>query len=731
MEMVFLNCRCCGGELDQFSNLCICKHCGATNFISDVANKNVIQLNRANKLRQENEFDNAARIYDKIIEENGPTADILWYRTLCEYGIEYVPDPVSDKYFPTLHRISDESILECDFFKQAYELADEEHKETLAKEAEYINDVQTRYLNIAADEDPYDVFICYKETDLESGGKTDDVLLAEELYNDLTGRGYKVFFARETLKEKLSIDYEPYIFAALKSANAMAVIGTKAEYFTAVWVKNEWGRFLKLMKNNPNKQMFFACDDPEELPRAFASKQAQLIGEEGAIRNLAKNIDDFLKQTALSKKFYSDKDRESMYNEALSLLDSEERNNAKDLIDKIISQYPNYANGYWLRMLYNHNATTSSVKLLPVYLFADSDFNMAFTLADKRLKAEYSEIAAVCNENLKHQNEFSKIVKEKSAEYVDNFDESEMGRAKESIIATIRFFCSEVDSYSNRIKYTFVAGYSLLYIGLFLFFIISARYGSTPAIYFMADPSPLFKLRNTITAIAVLLGLAIGLSFNPGMDLVLTGISALLFAVSIFVFPIQGFWWILMAVFIPVFIYCCTVPSYSANKNVRNRTEASRQIERELKKLNQLINIDAKAEMKKNAEEYLEKYKEDNKIDALLEIKEADFIQEMDRLDNTYEFAEEEYKQYIAYAHVNDKFDPEKEKEKEEKKESVLGIIAGILLLFMIGISPILAIVDLLIDKKNKYRHSGAMISLFLSIPFMTFFCWVANLDII
>ncbi|MCR4697607.1 MAG: hypothetical protein K5654_09890, partial [Lachnospiraceae bacterium] len=86
------------------------------------------------------------------------------------------------------------------------------------------------------------------------------------------------------------------IFAALKSAKVMAVIGTKAEYFTAVWVKNEWGRFLKLMEKDPGKQMFFACDDPEELPRAFAIKQAQILGVEGAIKNLASNIRKFFKE---------------------------------------------------------------------------------------------------------------------------------------------------------------------------------------------------------------------------------------------------------------------------------------------------------------------------------------------------------------------------------------------------------------------------------------------------
>ncbi|MBP5275601.1 MAG: TIR domain-containing protein [Lachnospiraceae bacterium] len=274
----------------------MCKFCGATNFFSANSSKYANQLNRANKLRQEKEFDNAARIYDTILDENAPTADILWLRTLCEYGIEYVPDPVSDKYFPTLHRINDESILNFGMFKRAIELSDDKQKETLLKEAKYIDNVQTKYLNIAAHEDPYDVFICYKETDLETGEKTEDVKLAEELYNELTNMGYKVFFARETLKEKISVEYEPYIFAALKSAKVMAVIGTKAEYFTAVWVKNEWGRFLKLMEKNPGKQMFFACDDPEELPRAFATKQAQILGVEGAIKNLASNIRKFFKE---------------------------------------------------------------------------------------------------------------------------------------------------------------------------------------------------------------------------------------------------------------------------------------------------------------------------------------------------------------------------------------------------------------------------------------------------
>ena len=111
MKTEALNCRCCGGVLNVTSALAVCEYCGATNFVSDTAGKYINQLNRANKLRQEKEYDNALRIYDNILSENIPSADILWLRTLCEYGIEYVPDPISSKYFPTLHRIKDESIL--------------------------------------------------------------------------------------------------------------------------------------------------------------------------------------------------------------------------------------------------------------------------------------------------------------------------------------------------------------------------------------------------------------------------------------------------------------------------------------------------------------------------------------------------------------------------------------------------------------------------------------------
>lgn len=294
MQVEALRCQSCGGAIRPVSSVCECEYCGVTNIICGDTGKYIDLLNKANSLRQRCEFDKAFRVYDEILENNPPFADILWSQTLCEYGIEYVQDPVSSKYIPTLHRIKDESITASSTFLDALELCDEEQKEKLIAAAEEIYKIQKEYLNIAANEKPYDVFICYKETDDKTKTQTKDSEIGSQLYDKLSKLGYKVFFSKVTLQGKLGIEFEPYIFAALKSATAMVVIGTESEYFEATWVKNEWSRFLRLKEDNKNKQIFFACEKIEDLPRAFSLKQAQLLGEEGAIENLAANIDAFV-----------------------------------------------------------------------------------------------------------------------------------------------------------------------------------------------------------------------------------------------------------------------------------------------------------------------------------------------------------------------------------------------------------------------------------------------------
>ena len=294
MNVEALSCQCCGAPLKLGNSVCTCDYCGTTNIVSGSTGKYIDLLNRANKLRQQCEFDRAFRVYDEILAENGSFVDVLWAQTLCEYGIEYVQDPTSGRYMPTLHRIKDESILNSDSFNEAVSMADDAQKAELKNAAMEIAKIQDDYLNIAAGEKPYDVFICYKETDDETEKRTEDSDIALKLYKKLESYGLKVFFSRITLQDKLGVNYEPYIFAALKSATVMTVIGTKPEYFSAVWVRNEWSRFYKLKELNDRKLMLFACNDVDDLPPVFRQKQAQLLTEPDAIENLSENIRDYV-----------------------------------------------------------------------------------------------------------------------------------------------------------------------------------------------------------------------------------------------------------------------------------------------------------------------------------------------------------------------------------------------------------------------------------------------------
>ena len=252
--MVF-KCKICGGNLDvtENSSIITCDYCGTKQTLPKLENDKVANLyDRANHFRRSNEYDKAESLYELILNENSKDAESYWSILLCKYGVEYVKDPKTKEYIPTCNRTQKTSILTDENYKQALKYASEDQKEIYIKDAEKINNIQKGILEISNKEEPFDVFICYKETD-ENGNRTEDSVIAQDLYNILQKEGLKVFFAKITLENKIGESYEPYIYAALNSSKVMLVIGTKKEYLEAIWVKNEWSRYLNLIKNGENK----------------------------------------------------------------------------------------------------------------------------------------------------------------------------------------------------------------------------------------------------------------------------------------------------------------------------------------------------------------------------------------------------------------------------------------------------------------------------------------------
>ena len=296
--MAILKCKMCGGSLESIegSAVVVCEYCGTKQTIPLLDDEKKIQLfERANSYRTNCEFDKASLLYEEILSEYPDNAEAHWGVCLCKYGIEYVDDRLKGKRTPTCHRTQFKSILEDADYLAAINNSESSAREIYQSEAEYIDTVQRKILAISAKEDPFDIFICYKESD-QNGDRTKDSVIAQEIYNDLTEMGYKVFFSRITLEDKLGIAYEPYIFAALNSAPLMLIVGTSPEHFNAVWVKNEWSRYLHMIEQGQKKTVVPCYRDmsASQLPIEFSVLQGQDVSKIGWKQDLLRGIGKIL-----------------------------------------------------------------------------------------------------------------------------------------------------------------------------------------------------------------------------------------------------------------------------------------------------------------------------------------------------------------------------------------------------------------------------------------------------
>ena len=296
--MAIIKCKMCGGdiELSEDKTIGTCDSCGSKITLPKIDDEQrAAAFNRGNHFRRIGEFDKALAVYERIVQENDSDAEAHWCCALCRFGIEYVEDPTTYEWLPTCHRASFDSFLEDVDYLAAVEHSDGMTRRQYRREAERIAEIQRSILATSQNEQPFDVFICYKESD-ENGDRTRDSAIAQDIYYQLTEQGFRVFFARITLEDKVGSQYEPYIFAALNSAKVMIVVGTKPEYVNAVWVKNEWSRFLAFMKRDRSKLLLpcYRDMDPYDLPEQLSVLQAYDMSKIGFIQDLIRGVSKVL-----------------------------------------------------------------------------------------------------------------------------------------------------------------------------------------------------------------------------------------------------------------------------------------------------------------------------------------------------------------------------------------------------------------------------------------------------
>lgn len=423
---MIIKCKMCGGDLDfePGSTVCECEYCGSKQTIPSADSEKKTNLfNRANRLRMNSEFDKASAVYEQIVAEFPEEAEAYWGLCLCAYGIEYVDDPATGSKIPTCHRTLPTSIMEDSNFEQACDYADPVARKVYREEAKTIDRIQKDILSIAQSETPYDVFICYKET-AEDGSRTEDSVLAQDVYEALTAKGLKVFFSRITLEDKLGTQYEPYIYAALSSAKVMLAFGTTYEYYDAVWVKNEWSRFLGMMKADKRKVLIpcFKGLDAYDMPKEFRGLQAQDMAKLGWMQDLVRGVEKLcgkggtassapntvVQKTVVQEVQESGK-ADNLMKRVYLYLEDRDFAKASEYIDKVLDVDAEYAPAYVAQILVAKKLIQeSALTTLRVPIDDDPTWKRALRFANEEQKQRYMGYARKINANEAYDKEQKK-----------------------------------------------------------------------------------------------------------------------------------------------------------------------------------------------------------------------------------------------------------------------------------------------------------------------------------
>lgn len=424
-----MKCKMCDAPLkyEEGSGTATCEFCGSIQTIPKVREQRIADLyERAGQYRYNNEFDKALALYEEIIKEDITDAEAYWSVILCKYGIEYVEEDGSGKRVPTINRAQYTSIYEDAYYDAAIKYGDEEQVALYKREAEEINRIQKGILLISKTADQYDIFICYKETD-NNGRRTVDSVLADNLYEKLTEEGYRVFFARVSLEDKIGVAYEPYIFAALQSSKIMIVVGTRKEHFEAVWVRNEWSRYLALMQKEKDRMLIPAYKDmdPYDMPKEFSHLQGidmSVLGyDQDMIEGIRKILKPEGKQNAARENTLVTGSETGYIERAYLYLEEKEWDKALECLENALNFSAKNAESYMGILMAKNQAATKDEFLHNTkgLIMMDRNYDrvMAFgTEEQKALLTEAVRQSGMRNQEKHYQKTLERMQREKGVE---------------------------------------------------------------------------------------------------------------------------------------------------------------------------------------------------------------------------------------------------------------------------------------------------------------------------
>ncbi len=469
--MAVLLCRCCGARLEikPGISVCKCEYCGVSQTVPILDfDEKALLWERADSMRRSGEYDRAMSLYKQIAVLCPDEPDVYWATVLCRYGVEYVEEPLSHKRVPTLNRIQYTSVIDDEDYRKAVSLASNgDQRRIYILEAQKLDELRDRILAVSLKEKPYDIFICYKETDKDDR-RTEDSVLAAKLYRALSAEGWRVFFSRVTLESKAGTEYEPYIFAALNSAKLMLVVGTSPENINAVWVKNEWSRYLARMTENGEGMLIplYKGMLKEHLPDEFSHLQAFDMAAPDFEEELIRGIRKILAKApvkAAEPQSSLPADTSGLLRRAELFLEDGDFARADELCENVLNAEPENARAYLIKLLAEYHVS-SEEKLHECRqdFSASGNFSKAMRFGDENLKIWLEDELALCRyetfsrelENAYNESQFLAIAKrfDSIANYADSVDKAAFARKKAAEISAKKAAEENESRYNQALK---------------------------------------------------------------------------------------------------------------------------------------------------------------------------------------------------------------------------------------------------------------------------------------
>ena len=192
------------------------------------------------------------------------------------------------------------------------------------------------------------------------------------------------------------------------------VLGTKPEYFNAVWVKNEWSRFLALVKDSNGKKTLIPAYkdmDPYDLPEEFSHLQAQDMSKLGFMQDLIRGIKKLAgaqeqKPAVVVKETVSAgvANPDALLRRAFMFLEDGDWKSADEYCEKVLDQDPENAQAYLGKLMAEKEVKTrEGLKELPEPFDDSKNYQKAIRFGDKKLVAELKgNIAQINDRNVRN-----------------------------------------------------------------------------------------------------------------------------------------------------------------------------------------------------------------------------------------------------------------------------------------------------------------------------------------